>query len=378
MGASFQCRCSGLSQGRNSSRLRRLLFRAMAYLVLLLPWAAANPGAAQPVPSFVGGEEQLARSGLHFHFLAEDRLAAEELARSGGRARAAIAADLGRDDGRVYQIWLAHDRAAFAELLGGAPEWMAGVAFGGAGWAVIRLDPRGEAPWREVEETFRHELAHLMLRQATGEQAEVPRWFSEGFAIYQAREWSFERARTLTRAILRGRVLRLEEISASFPVEPEQVQLAYAQSVAFTGYLLKQGQGGEFARLLAGLSAGQVFPQAIEEAFGRSLQELEEEWQGQLERDYAWVPLLLGGSTLWVLVTILFLLAYLSHRRRRRRTLARLAAADAAAADEVDEDEVGRTEGKGNNGDAHGAAWSIRFAEQRGPGTIRGDGETPS
>lgn len=279
------------------------------------------------------GEQVLERGGLRFHFSPADRLAAQELLRTGLPAREAIAADLGRDDGWTWDIYLAHDRDAFARLLGDPPRWMSGVAFPAAGWAAIRLDPRGEQPWREIEETFRHELSHLMLRRATGPQAAIPRWFSEGFAIYQAREWSFSRASILTRAILRGRVFRLDEISASFPVEPDALQVAYAQSVAFTGYLLEQGREGAFGRMLAALAREQPFPRAIAAAYGRSLEELEGEWQDQLERDYAWVPLLLGGSTLWIGVTLLFLLAYLLHRKERRRRMARWAVEEATEDD---------------------------------------------
>ena len=278
--------------------------------------AIGPPGAAT-----LGSSVEVA--GLRFHFAEGDRQAARDLVARAAQTRRTVASRLGADPGGVFHVYLAHDRAAFSRLLAGAPAWMSGVAHGRLGWAAVRLDTSAGRPWDDVHRTLRHELAHLMLRRAAGERDDLPRWFSEGFAIYVADEWSFERARQLTRALLQGRVFPLSRIARRFPTEVQDVHLAYAISVAFTAFLLKQDDGQPFGALLAELAAGRPFELAIRSGFGRPLKELERQWRGQLEWRYAWVPGLLGGSTLWVAVTVLFLLAYL---RRRRARLLRLAA----------------------------------------------------
>ncbi|MDY0060989.1 MAG: peptidase MA family metallohydrolase [Myxococcota bacterium] len=332
-----------LPRSRPGLFIRPLLLLFLLLLLHLPAPSTASPGGGRPdddhLPSLgatspllqgplvsLPDEQTLERQGIRLHHAPADRLAAQELSRTGALARQAIAASLGTDPGGRFAVYLASNQETFRELLGDTPDWMAGVAVGPGRWAAVRLDLGGEAPWRQVEGTFRHELAHLLLYAATAGSGRVPRWFSEGFAIYHEHEFSFTQARTLTQAILQGHLFPLAELAGSFPERPDQVRIAYAQSVAFTSFLIKKGEGGPFGTLLRRLSAGEEFAAAVQVAFGRSLAELEEEWRGQLQVDYAWVPLLLGGSFLWGLPTGVFLVAYAVQRVRRRRQLRRLEA----------------------------------------------------
>lgn len=307
------------------------VLRLLALLVLLSPaplLASGQPAAGLQVRPGPPGADTLTASvevaKLRFHFAEPDRQAARDLLSRAAATRRAVAQRLGVDPNGVFHVYLAHDQAAFDRLLAGAPSWMSGVAHGRLGWAAVRLDTSAGRLWDDVHRTVRHELAHLMLRQAAGERDDLPRWFSEGFAIYVADEWSFERARRLTRALLQGRVFPLRRLERGFPVAADDVRLAYAISVAFTAFLLKQEAGRPFRALLVGLAAGTAFDDAVALSFGRSLQELEREWRGQLQWRYAWVPGLLGGTTLWGAVTVLFLMAYLRRRRARALRLAAL------------------------------------------------------
>jgi len=268
---------------------------------------------------------------LDLRFEEAERGPAQALARVAEDDLDALCEPLGGwPGGTPFTIVVASDRAALQRLLGpGVPDWAAGVAFPKADLAGVHLSATGGRGWPGIRRTFRHELAHLLLYRAAGGRR-VPRWFNEGFATVQAREWSFSRVRTLTAAALTGRLLPIKALDRRFPARPGEVGLAYAQAVALVSFLIAEDEDA-FAQVLAGIRDGRPFPEALATAYGASLPELERRWHEALTRDYRWVPLLTGGTTLWVGITALFLLGYLRRRRRSRATLARWEAEEQAA-----------------------------------------------
>jgi hypothetical protein len=60
----------------------------------------------------------------------------------------------------------------------------------------------------DLEETFRHELAHVALEDAVAGH-HVPRWFTEGLAIHESGEASWTRWKTLWDATLSNQVMPL-------------------------------------------------------------------------------------------------------------------------------------------------------------------------
>lgn len=219
------------------------------------------------------------------------------------------------------RVVAARDLAGLRAALGpGVPEWAAGIAYPHEGVAGVRMDPRAGG-WGEVERTLRHELSHLLLHRAVGGRP-VPAWFREGFAMIQARQWSFDRARSLTAAALTGRLLSLHDLEEGFPSGRGEVTLAYAQAAAVVGSLLRDDPVA-FVALLRAVRAGQPFRDALQRAYGAPVAALEERWRADLSTDYALVPLVTGGGTVWTVATALFLLAYLRRRRAARATLLR-------------------------------------------------------
>ncbi len=65
----------------------------------------------------------------------------------------------------------------------------------------------------------------------------------------------------------------------SFPSDPGQALLAYAQSASFTQFLHDQFGEPGFNRMMAAYASGLNCEQGIEEALGASLASLEESWQ---------------------------------------------------------------------------------------------------
>src|SRR5690606_4179989 len=141
---------------------------------------------------------------------------------------------------------------------------------------------------------------HVALNRAVGGQP-VPRWFGEGLAIYHAEEYGIERMRTLWEGTLRKQLRPLSELSGAFPSRPHQVNVAYAQSADFVGYLRRgDGDPRRFQRLIHRLRAGMDFEAAVDDVFGVPLRSLELSWRDELTERYGVFPLLVSGGALWV------------------------------------------------------------------------------
>ena len=244
--------------------------------------------------------------------------------------------DLGGCDDALFQpplqVVASPDLEGLRASLGpGVPAWAAGIAMPERGVAGVRMDPR-RGGWGDVERTFRHEMSHLLLHRAVGGRP-LPRWFKEGFAMLQAREWSFERARALSAAALSDRLLDLEDLERRFPERRHEISLAYAQASAVVGRLLKS-DGDAFVALLAKVRAGEPFAVALESAYQATTGELEARWHDDLNTHYALVPLATGSTTIWTLASLIFLLGYARRRRADRRTLDRWEAEEQMKAQE--------------------------------------------
>ena len=258
-------------------------------------------------------------------FQEADRTAATALSRLAEPTVDALCADFGACPLGAFepklQVVASPDLAGLRAALGpDVPDWAAGIAFPAKGVAGVRMDPRGHG-WDEVERTFRHEMSHLLLHRVVGGHP-VPRWFKEGFAMLQAKEWSFDRARSLSAAALTDRLLDLDDLERRFPERRGEITLAYAQASAIVGHLLRSDPQAFSAMILA-VRAGEPFSQALQRSYGRGLADLEAGWHDALNTDYALIPLVTGGSTIWLIATFIFLIGYVRRRRSDRITLSR-------------------------------------------------------
>lgn len=204
------------------------------------------------------------------------------------------------------------------------PGYADGIAYPAQGLILLTLTDPDTWMRPDMRSLLTHELSHVALHRAV-RGVDLPRWFSEGVAVHQAGESSLTRVKTLWDGTLRGNLMSLDRISVSFPARHGEVDLAYAQSADFVGFMLGGAdERSRFHALLAGLSTGMPFADAVKAAYDVPLGYMEREWRDTLTQRFGrWPALLMGLTFVWVIGALLLVIAYVRMRSRSKTTLER-------------------------------------------------------
>jgi hypothetical protein len=210
------------------------------------------------------------------------------------------------------------------------PGYADGIAFPESGLILLTLTEPETFLRPDMQAVMTHELSHVALFRAV-RGTPVPRWFSEGVAVQQAQESSFNRTRTLWDGTLRGGLLSLDALSNAFPVRHSDIDLAYAESADFVGFMMSGGdERARFRNLLRELAHGRAFPESIQTAYHVPLGYMEREWRATLTQRFGrWPVLFMGLTSIWVLGAVLLVVGYARARARHRSTLQRWAIEEA-------------------------------------------------
>jgi hypothetical protein len=225
-------------------------------------------------------------------------------------------------------VWLAEDAEAFAAAFpDGSPmsEWAVGVTFVDKNRIVLRA--HGSALFSLLE-TFDHELSHALVH-AMVPRDRIPRWFSEGVAIWQSGEAVMKRLMEAQHAALTSNLLPLSSLVRSFPAQGPKVSLAYAQSALFLRYLERHFGIDALPTLMRKLKTSSSFDTAFMEVYGAPVSALEGLWAEELDEGSVWILLARDPNLLWGGMSLLFVLASWVKIRRRREALQELAKREA-------------------------------------------------
>ncbi|MEB2313147.1 MAG: peptidase MA family metallohydrolase [Polyangiaceae bacterium] len=232
-------------------------------------------------------------------------------------------------DVRVYVARTPGEMATLAPEGAPFPAYAAGVAYPQIGLLLLTIAPVHPNDGHELDKIFRHELAHQALHDATDGHP-VPRWFNEGFAVFQSGEASWDRLQPLWTATVAHRLFDLKTLERSFPADDVGVELAYAQAADIVRFLMRQEDTQRFHALIERLRGGQTFDTALEDAYGESVATLEYEWREEVSKRYTFWPILFGGGLVWIGAIGLVGWAYKRRKRRDRVVLARWEREEAA------------------------------------------------
>jgi hypothetical protein len=123
-----------------------------------------------------------------------------------------------------------------------------------------------------------HEMSHLLLDEAIESRfVKIPAWLNEGLATYFERI-AQRRDGVVTNAARDGGLLPLRAMG-TVPGRPDDVTLFYAQSREFIRYLVEERGAQQMTALIRGLSAGTKLDEAVQNAYGVPLSDLENDWR---------------------------------------------------------------------------------------------------
>lgn len=203
------------------------------------------------------------------------------------------------------------------------PAYASGVAYPSLRLALVATRAPVTFAAVPVRQVFRHELSHLLFGVASG-NAPLPRWLTEGLAVDQASEHSFERFERLAIASYTRGMLPLRELDRGFQGHSDDaVTVAYAQSADFVGWLLRTQGADRFGVMLAHAREGRSMEEAVRESYGVTFLHLEEAWRHDFDSRFALAPLWAGTGLLTTLGLLGVVWAMIRRRRKSQATRAR-------------------------------------------------------
>jgi hypothetical protein len=233
------------------------------------------------------------------------------------------------DPGRVI-IDLADSDVAYRETyrrLGGGnpPEHALAIAFSPQNVILVRSSELASLGRGSLPETLVHETFHLYLNAALRRAGvTVPLWFNEGAAQSIAGQKTDAGIVNILQTDARsGQLQPLAAIADRFPEEATASAFAYAQSLSFVSWL-DERKPGCLRQILASLMEGTSFSAALEKGAAGSLDKLEALWRAKLAGEYSFLRTFLSQLTLFSVLSIVALAAfvrYLVKRKKLRRKL---------------------------------------------------------
>jgi hypothetical protein len=203
-------------------------------------------------------------------------------------------------------IVLIRENARFQEII--ANPYIIAFAIPHKNLVVIDYSKMNVSPFT-LGVTLKHEMCHVLLgRNIPSER--LPRWLNEGFC-----QWVTggvgelmidDKQPNLNKASLSHRLIPLSLLSRNFPIDRDQLILAYEESKSVVEYMVTEyGQRG-VVTIMNSLKEGDDIDEATRKGLSISLDELEERWTQYLQQRVTWI-----GYVAANIYTILFFVAAL-------------------------------------------------------------------
>jgi hypothetical protein len=292
------------SVGQSGGSKRSAFFHAHMYrfvlVALLLVEASARP--RESVQLRIEAPPELAQVRARLESMDRERFAS-------------IAQLVGvTDPGPAIRVLLATEKS---EVARGVPPWISGFAVGESDLVVIFPARSSSYPNNTLEDVMRHEIAHVLIWRGSGGQP-IPRWFNEGLAMAAERERRFADQTQLLYQLVTGSETHLDELNRLFLGGQSDQTRAYALAGAFVHDVLQQFGPATGGQILTLVSRGARFDSAFADVTGVAPSHAESEFWRRQRIWTTWVPIITSSTTLWLVVTLLAILAIYIRRRRNR------------------------------------------------------------
>jgi hypothetical protein len=218
-------------------------------------------------------------------------------------------------------VYLAGDESDFAAMTGGAaPHWGAGIAQPDSGIIVLPGYTSRRAGVQDLGPVIRHEIAHIELQRALS-GLRIPRWFTEGYAVWSAGQLDPDAGWYLRVAFITQRAPPLDSLELSWPRGEADARVAYLLSASAVSFLYSLGPDSAFAALIESWRDTGSFETALRSTYRISSTQFEQLWAKDVRRNYGWLLFVAQGSVIWLFFTIVAVVLVAIRRRRDRQRL---------------------------------------------------------
>jgi len=299
-------------QGAETRLGLRVLGRGFCLLAVAL---AASSGAAKEAWQSLYGRNVVAL----YH--ERDRQAALEAVGAADELAARLQVDLGFKLDHRAEIILCSTHTEFEREAGHT------LGVGVLGLAMPERDRVlvKALPPTALRNVTRHELAHLFMGKALGDyDPQAPRWLQEGAAKYYAEDWSADERVLLAGALQEGKLYTIAQLN-TFPTNPDQAALAYAESYVLVKYLVSLDPSHGLAPYIANLKETQDVGRALRRAYGLSEAEANANLRDAIARQSrSLLPAWAVETAIFFVMALIFLFGYWRVRRRSREIRERM------------------------------------------------------
>jgi hypothetical protein len=171
-------------------------------------------------------------------------------------------------------------QAELYEAVPGAPGWIGGIAIPEFDTVMIGIEPNN-LPWGRRALT--HEIAHQLVYQMTAHPtlgSRVPTWLNEGLAVVAEGETEARNHALVDQAVAANTLPTLRALSAPFSAQSGHLAgVAYAASESAVRFLLDTHGAEPMRTMLRALGDGLTPDEASQRAYGRTLDEIENDWR---------------------------------------------------------------------------------------------------
>jgi hypothetical protein len=217
------------------------------------------------------------------------------------------------DPGPPIRVFLASEDSKLARQV---PSFIAGFAAGAEGLVVLFPSRSPAYPDDTLEDVLHHEVAHVLITRASGGRP-LPTWFHEGLATTAERTWGIEdQARVLRERAFLSRT-SLHEVNELFGRDEGSRGRAYALAGAFVRDLIHVHGPSAPGNVMRRVAAGESFDGAFEQVTRQSVADAEGAFWDRYRFWARWGPFLMTSSALWMIVTLIALLAIIRRRQKR-------------------------------------------------------------
>lgn len=218
-----------------------------------------------------------------------------------------------------FDVIIYRDRETFRRLVNS--DMIAAFAIPGKDIIVLDYSQfRSDPPTLKL--IVMHEMCHLLLHNNIAAN-NLPRWFDEGLSQWVSsgiNEIVYPRSTDVLKiAIISGTLLPFSTISEALPSDPADLILSYEQGKSMVDYIGQRYGADSIRGVIARLSSGAGFHEAVRDELGADFSEIEKKWRRDKGKQrYIWLAYISDHIYLILFFMAAFITVYGFFRLKKR------------------------------------------------------------